>query len=620
VRERRLCRLRPGTGRIRHPTNKANLPDHRLRKEELIETGLAGSLGLPLLVALPREDTVLEALEGQQKLTTNQYKIFAAATIGDMLDFFDFFLIGIILAFIVKPWNLTFGESGAILLASGIAAPFGSSFWGWVCDKIGRRKAMILTVLNFSIPTGLMALAPEGHWMFLAVCRLFVGLGVTGLYAVDIIVVQEFVPASKRGWVTGITTSLLPAGLLLGGLVGKYLAHDIGWRGVALVGLIPAALSLLVRAWVPESPHWLIRRGRHEEARKSIAWALMVDPATIQLPATAPEVERTRWRELFKYPRSLVAGCLTGLTQTGGVALALWLVVLLKEVLNISAAEASGLLIWYAIVGILGRFFCSWMSDALGRRTGGIVASVLGAAAMFLAGYLHQYYIGPVSPYTSLFYLLILVQTFFGSGNYSIVGPYMAEIWPANLRASGMGVVYGVGNLGKFIGPLGLALIAGSSNYVKPAATLSAVVPGFAYFSYWYLLGAFAFWLIGAETRGRTIEDINTEMRGLQSRTAQIVTAICGILAGVVSVATAPFMPIAMFVGVGVASMAPSIGGILLLLAAAGSLAVYGITLHGILGLLGLLSVILAIVAGIAALITAFSHPAAEVRPAQAAQ
>ena len=559
---------------------------------------------------------MLQALEQQKKLTINQWKIFAAATIGDMLDFFDFLLIGIILAFIVMPWQLTFGESGAILLASGIAAPFGSSFWGWVCDKVGRRKAMILTVLNFSIPTGLMALAPEGLWWFLMVFRLFVGLWVTGLYAVDIIVVQEFVPASKRGWVTGITTSLLPAGLLLGGLVGKYLAHDIGWRGVALVGLSPAALSLMVRAWVPESPHWLIRRGRHEEARKSIAWALMVDPATIELPQTVPEEKKTQWRELFKYPRSLVVGCLVGLTQTGGVALALWLVVLLKMVLNISSAEASGLLIWYALVGILGRFFCSWMSDALGRRTGGVVASVVGAAAMFLAGYLHQLYIGPISPYTSVFYLLILVQTFFGSGNYSIVGPYMAEIWPANLRASGMGVVYGVGNLGKFIGPLGLALIAGSSNYVKPAATLHAIVPGFAYFSYWYLLGAFAFWLIGHETRGRSIDEIDGEMLGLRARSSQIVTAICGILAGVVSVATAPFMPIAVFIGVGVAVIVPSAGGVILLLSVAASIALFGIILHGVLGLLSVLALLLTAAAGIAALVTAFSQPATQPQPA----
>jgi len=93
---------------------------------------------------------MLEYLEQQKKLTINQWKIFAAATIGDMLDFFDFLLIAFVLAFIVKDWNLTYGESGAILLASGISAPLGSLFYGWLADKIGRRKVMIITILNFS--------------------------------------------------------------------------------------------------------------------------------------------------------------------------------------------------------------------------------------------------------------------------------------------------------------------------------------------------------------------------------------------------------------------------------------------------------------------------------------
>ena len=104
---------------------------------------------------------MLEHLERQKSLTTNQWKIFAAATIGDMLDFFDFYLIGFVLAFIVGGWHLTYGQSGAILLSSGIGAPIGSLFWGWMADKIGRRKVMILTVLNFSIATGAMAFTPR---------------------------------------------------------------------------------------------------------------------------------------------------------------------------------------------------------------------------------------------------------------------------------------------------------------------------------------------------------------------------------------------------------------------------------------------------------------------------
>src|SRR4029078_12301250 len=100
---------------------------------------------------------MLERLEGQGKLTKNQWLIAGAATLGDMLDFFDFLLIGFVLAFIVKDWNLTYGQSGAILFASGISAPFGSLFYGWLADKVGRRKVMIITILNFSIATGLMA-------------------------------------------------------------------------------------------------------------------------------------------------------------------------------------------------------------------------------------------------------------------------------------------------------------------------------------------------------------------------------------------------------------------------------------------------------------------------------
>jgi putative MFS transporter len=451
---------------------------------------------------------MLQLLEQQKKLTANQWKIAGAATLGDMLDFFDFYLIGFVLAFVVKNWHLTYGQSGAILLASGVSAPFGSLLYGWLADKVGRRTALVASVLNVSLATGAMAFTPEGGWIFLVICRFFVGFGVTGLYSVDITLMQEFSPAHKRGWFTGVTTTMLPAGSLLAGLLGAFAAQYIGWRGMVATGLVPALLCLYIRAFVPESPHWLLRQGRVEEARKSLAWALQMDPARIPLPAVLPAIERTRWLDIFKHPRSIIVGCLTGLTQTGGVGLALWQVTLFVMVLHITPAEASKLVIWISISAILGRFFCSWISDAWGRRRSGIFACLIAAAFMSAAGYLHDYMIGS----TSVFFLLIVAQNFFGSGNYSIVGPYMGEMWPSRLRGSGMGFVYGVGNLGKFIGPAGLALIAGSSNFVKPEATLDMLVPAFNYFAFWYVVGALAFWLMGMETRGRTIDEIDAEM------------------------------------------------------------------------------------------------------------
>ena len=165
---------------------------------------------------------------------------------------------------------------------------------------------------------------------------------------------------------------LLPAGNLLGAVSGAFLAPVIGWRGLFLVGLAPAALVLMIRFWVPESPRWLLRMGRMEEARKSLAWALQIDPRQIDLPTSIPdEVKAVPWLQLFRYPRSVAASCLTAISQTGGVGLLLWITALFVLVLRITPAEASYLMIYVSLVGIAGRLFCSYLSDAIGRRAVG---------------------------------------------------------------------------------------------------------------------------------------------------------------------------------------------------------------------------------------------------------
>jgi MFS transporter, putative metabolite:H+ symporter len=449
---------------------------------------------------------MLELLEQQRRLTANQWKIISAAILGDMLDFFDFFLIGFVLAFIVGAWHLTYGQSAWILLSAGIGAIPGAFFWGWMADKIGRRKVFIATALNFSIATGIMALTPDkGGWIFLSVFRFFVGAGAAGLVVVDLPLVQEFVPASKRGWIGGLVTSTVSVGGLLGAVSGAYLEPLIGWRGLFAVGLLPAFFTLMIRAWVPESPRWLIRKGRREEARRSIAWALEVDPATIELPESLPEIRPTPWRELFRYPRSMALTALTGLSQTSGVGLALWATTLLTMILSIKPNEASYLMIWVAVSAFVGRLFCAWLADAMGRRWSGILTCTGAAVTLVIAGYFAHAFIGGVS----VFWLMLMAHSFFGGGSYAIIAPYLAEVWPSGLRASGMGFGYGVGNFGKIISPLGLAVIVGTSNFVKPAATLAAMVPAMFFLAFWAMLAALAFLLIGVETKGRSIEEID---------------------------------------------------------------------------------------------------------------
>jgi len=456
---------------------------------------------------------MLERLERQEKLTANQWKIIATANVGDMLDFFDFFLIGYVLAFIFKDWQITYGQSALILISAGLGAVPGAFFWGWMGDRIGRRKVFIITALNVAFATGIMFFTPHqdgwiAGWIFLSFFRFFVGFGNAGLIAVDIPLVHEFVPTYKRGWVSGLTTVLLPAGNILGAMSGWLLAPIIGWRGLFLVGLAPALLVLMIRYWVPESPRWLMRMGRMEEARKSLAWALQCDPKEIELPVAVAQEEKTRWRELFKYPRSMAAACLVALSQTGGVGILMWITALFVMMLKITPAEASYLMIWVGVLGIIGRLVASWMSDAFGRRLSGFLIGTGGAIAMALAGYLHDVYIGTVS----VFFVLIMVQRFFGDASYAIIGPYLAEVWPNRLRASGMGFSYGIGNLGKIIGPLGLALIVGSSNYLSPKVTLHAIFPALLFLAFWYGQAGLVFLFLGFETKGRSIEEIGSAL------------------------------------------------------------------------------------------------------------
>jgi putative MFS transporter len=91
-------------------------------------------------------------------------------------------------------------------------------------------------------------------------------------------------PFPRRGFIGGLVTAFIPIGVMIGSILGALLAPLIGWRGLFACGLVPAALTLLIRAWVPESPRWVTRMGRHEEARRSLAWALQVPPASLQLP------------------------------------------------------------------------------------------------------------------------------------------------------------------------------------------------------------------------------------------------------------------------------------------------------------------------------------------------
>ena len=124
------------------------------------------------------------------------------------------------------------------------------------------------------------------------------------------------------------------------------------------------------------------------------------------------------------------------------------------------------------------------------------------------AGLWHDAFLGTVS----VFWLLIIAADFFFDGGSAIMGPYAAEVWPSKLRTTGMGSAYGFGGIGKIIGPLGLALIVGSGNYLKPDVPLPQIPLAFLYLGCWFLMTGAVYYFFGIETRGKSIEQIDREL------------------------------------------------------------------------------------------------------------
>jgi putative MFS transporter len=453
---------------------------------------------------------MFEMLDRRRSLTGNQIKIVFAAIIGDALEFFDYFLIGFVLAFLIGPWKLTFGQSATVLMSSGIGAIIGAYVWGWLADRIGRRKVFIGTVLNFSAATGLLYFTPDNGWIYLSIMRFFVGVGVGGLYCVDLPLVQEFMPSSKRGWVGGLVTCVIPLGTGLGALLGASIGSG-EWRMLFAIGVLPALLVLLVRLWVPESPRWLCRQGRYKEARESLAWALQMASSALPLPtaADAGPIIKSNWLDLFKYPRSLLVSWLGNAgAQTGVYGITLWAPSLFVVLLKVSPQEAAKMMLLLTIFGFVGRVCFAFFSELIGRRNAGGLLGFGAGILIIVAGYNYNSMVLGVSA----FWLILAVAYFFADGGFAIVGPYAAEVWPSHLRTSGMGSAYGFGGIGKIIGPVGLALIVGSGNYLKPDVPLPEIPLAFLYLGCWFLMTGAVYYFFGLETRGKSIEQIDREL------------------------------------------------------------------------------------------------------------
>ncbi|WP_293804834.1 MFS transporter [uncultured Actinomyces sp.] len=455
--------------------------------------------------AAPQGKTAPEQIDNH-RLTGHQISLISMAIIGNVSEFFDMFLIGFIVNLLTNApgWELTGFHSGIILAGAGLGTVLGSIAWGRLADKIGRKQAFIWCIGVLVAFTAASAFTPVNGWIVLAILRTGVGFGVGGLNITSVPYVQEFVPAKQRGLLAGLTSVFIPAGIFLGGLVTKYLGDDLGWRGLIAVGCIPIILLAWARI-IPESPRFLLMRGREQEARDAYAWAMEIpDDQVAELPALPKEISASYSVIFTKYPKQLLVVSLGSFCFIlGSFTVQSWGQTLLGQSFTFAPKTVATLFMFVSLGDLLGRLGSAWISDHIGRRWTMFGYGLIGAAGALVAALSTRMVHGDdVGSAGHIFFVGIFIIMMFGDGAFGILNAFGGEQFPTEARSTGLGLGYGIGAVAKVVGPYVVGALIGNSDL-----TAEVVFLPFMIFAVLLLLGG-VIYLFARETKGASLEDI----------------------------------------------------------------------------------------------------------------
>src|ERR1700719_2712234 len=186
--------------------------------------------------------------------TSEQKHVVAATFLGWTLDAFDFFLLVFVLKDIAEEFNTEITDVTFAILLTLAMRPIGAYLFGRAADRWGRRPILMIDVLLYSIIEFASGFAPS--LTVLLVLRAIFGIAMGGEWGVGASLTMESIPPHARGFVSGLLQSGYPTGYFLASIVYGALFQYIGWRGMFMVGVIPALLVLYIRRSVPESPSW----------------------------------------------------------------------------------------------------------------------------------------------------------------------------------------------------------------------------------------------------------------------------------------------------------------------------------------------------------------------------
>lgn len=319
---------------------------------------------------------------------------------------------------------------GNLIGAMFIGMLLGALPWGNVAERIGRKKAILWSLVLYGMISLASAFAPD--YISLYALRLLSGVAVVGMMVVIFAHYQELLPVRHRGSLTVYLASGWPIGMLLA-LGATVWLMPWGWRAIIVLSSLGSVWALVIAYWVPESPYWLARVGRQAQARKVIE---RLSRGAVQVPEDCQlRVDQTtqgRQRDLFTSPMLKISTLQIFVNFTfswGYWGLQTWLPTLLQQ-RGLSLPQSYGFIALSAVCMIPGYMAASWLTHRLGRKK--VLIAFISAAVLAGYGFAN-------SQSLEMLYLSNFALAFFSLGAWGGWGTWVSELYPTPLRTLGYG-------------------------------------------------------------------------------------------------------------------------------------------------------------------------------------
>lgn len=448
----------------------------------------------------------------------NRFTLYFFGALGGILFGYDLGVIAGILVEFPKSWHLTGLDKGIITASLSVGAIFGALVAAQLNTRFGRRRTIMAAAVIVMLGTVVCILSPGADAV--TVGRLVLGVGIGCSSATVPTYLSELAPARLRGAMAGLNQIFIVSGILIAFLVDYWLSSTGDWRGMFSGALVPAVILFAGMYFLPETPRWLLARGRDEEARAVLVSAhgsaadVAAEVEAIREVIRLDTERASRWRDLWApwvRPMLLVALLLAAGQQFGGVnAVNAYFPTML---VSLGFATRTSLLS-AVILGATKLVFTAWcvfVVDRWGRKPLLVIGSVIMAVTLVTAGFVLTDVHGKNTVGILTLILMVLYLVGYELGWGAVVWVMMAEVFPLRARAAGMGLATVVLWASTGIVTAGFPIVS-DKNHLGLGHTM-------------WLFAAINVVLLGLviklvpETKGRSLEQIELDLRGRSTRT-----------------------------------------------------------------------------------------------------